>query len=295
MSKRGLVISRPTGVTHYLHGEKSADGRRLKLTVSVGTSLDPQQLRSQLLFWDELVHPYSSQGFFESPNADQDFLISAGILRREMPSIPAREELGGANHIEGLLDVFKNLDRKEPGKWSLAEPGMATYLDPFLEKEPDKAVLVRLFNSVPVPDKDVPLEDILAFKVKRADELTEFRHHLEGIYQTVVAAPDRPLAELTETEALDQSIKNALKASRDSGLKLRLGSLDAKLSLNTGHAALAAIAAQAAHLPLTTVLLAATGAGAKLELSASLGLKGAQATGTPLKYVMSVHNELFRQ
>jgi hypothetical protein len=145
---RGLVISRPTFVTHYINGETYADGTPKKVTASVATELDPQQLRFQLLFWDELAYPHT--GTLEFPNAEEEFLLADGVMTRPKPSIAYDKALRSVNHIKGLLSVHEELDRKEPGKWSLCEPDLAMYLDLFWEREPTKGAVVHLVNCVPV-------------------------------------------------------------------------------------------------------------------------------------------------
>jgi Family of unknown function (DUF6236) len=295
---RGLIISRPTFVTHYVNGETYADGSPKKVTVSVAHELDAQQLRYQLLFWDKLAHPKT--GAMEFPSAEEDFLLAEGILSKPTPSIAYDQKLRSVNHIKGLLSVQEDLDRKEPGKWSLCEPDMASYLDLFWGTEPKKGAVVNLVNCVPVPNRDVPLDDILKFKRKRSDELLALRHHLERIYQTIAGAADHNLAWRTETEALDKAIADTLKTARESKMKMWLGSLGGTLTVKDAfrldEALAAFVAAHSAGLTATKALIPAAIAGIRkpsLQIAASAARKGASATGTPFKYVTSIHTELF--
>jgi hypothetical protein len=295
---RGLVISRPTFVTHYLHGETYADGAPKKVTVSVASHLDPHQLRCQLLFWDELVHPLT--GAMEFPNAEEDFLLAEGVLKKPTPTIAYDPALRSVNHVKGLLSVFEDLDQREPGKWSLCEPNMASYLDLFAAAESEKGALVQLVNCLPVPDRDVPLADILDFKRKRSDELLALRHHLERIYQTIAGAADHDLAWRTETEALDKAVADALKVARESKMKTLLGSLNGTLTVKDAfkfREALTAFITSYSHkMELTQAFIDAAIAGvgsAGLQMGVSKGLKGAPATGTPYQYTTQIHTELF--
>jgi hypothetical protein len=295
---RGLVISRPIMVTHYLHGETYADGAPKKVTVSVASELDAQQLRYHLLFWDMLAYPHT--GAMEMPSAEEDFLLKEGVLVRATPSIPYDRALRSVNVIKGILSVFDDLDRKEPGRWSLAEPGIANSLELFMDSEPDRAALVQLVNCIPVPNRDVPLQDVLNFKRQRADELMALRHHLERIYQDIVGATDRDLASLTETEALSKAVADALKVVRESKMKTMLGSLSGTLTVKDAFKfkeALAAFATSYTHgLGAAQAIVDGAIAGfgsAALQISAATGKKDATATGTPFKYATLIHTELF--
>jgi Family of unknown function (DUF6236) len=85
-----------------------------------------------------------------------------------------------------------------------------------------------------VPDKDVPLEDVLAFRTKRHDELVTLRHHLEEVYQSIISAGEGELALSTQTEKLQLAILDHLKVSREFGFKFRLVDFDANLNLPAG-------------------------------------------------------------
>ena len=104
ITKRGLIVSCPMEI----HGE----------SVSVkNTGLDPQELRVALLFWDELVWP-SSRGIYIASGPDEQFLEQAGVLTR-----PSFTFYGDVSHGMAMTQIaaFRDYDRKEPGKWALAQ------------------------------------------------------------------------------------------------------------------------------------------------------------------------------
>jgi hypothetical protein len=175
-SERGLVITRHTEVIAWYthHAATNTVDPKPDIQMTMRASLDPQELRSHLLFWDRLIHPITVPGQTSSP--EEDFLIDAKILERKVPPVDPIQKLGAINHIYGVVSVFDDLNAREPGRWSLAEPKLSQYLDAFLKSqqpariEPDRGVLIQLFDCIPVPDQDVPLADILDFKRKRQDE-----------------------------------------------------------------------------------------------------------------------------
>jgi Family of unknown function (DUF6236) len=277
-SERGLVISVP------IKQEKRKfllDGR-----------LDLQELRFSLLFWDKLDFPRNNL-FDTRYLAEVEFLQAAGVLNRTHI-----QDIGGPVHtayIKAHISAFKELDKKEPGVWSLAS-GKNAISFPDSELEPGRGVLVSLHGAIPLPDKDVPLEDILLFRTKRRDELITLRLHLEDIYQRIINAGDGALALNTELDRLQIAINDYLKASRETGFPFKLV-VDFGASLNVINPLGVAAVGYALGLPLLDVLtVGAKGAlsvGPSLKVSAGPSLKGRDAVSTPFKYVSSYHREVF--
>jgi Family of unknown function (DUF6236) len=208
-NERGLVISCPIEIS----------GR--EMTFRSGPALDPQELRFSLLFWDKLDFPINNVVGI-GPDAETQFLQSAGLLNRTMTQVISGGDVV-SSFVQTHIDAFRALDQREPGVWSLST-GKNAISFAGDDMELGKGVLVSLYRAIPVPDKDVPLEDILEFRARRRDELITLRHHLEDIYQRVISAGDGELALNTEIERLERAIDDHIKAARGSGLKFRLGS-----------------------------------------------------------------------
>ncbi|HEY9213616.1 MAG TPA: DUF6236 family protein [Ancylobacter sp.] len=270
---RGLVVSPPIEV----------GGQSLTIKSS---NLDPQELRSNLLFWDKLDFPEQNLFHF-GLSPDAEFLVSAGVLQRTRIHFSGGGEMG---------DIFRSLhvaaytalDEKEPGTWSLATGERSiSFSDEALEV--GRGVLVRLYDAIPVPDKDVPLADILEFRARRSDELIALRTHLEAIYQRVINAGDGALAWNSEVESLQRAIQDHIKASKETGFRLRLAGLSANLNLAAAGAVAAAAFSQG--LPLIPSLV--TGAAAIISVDAGVALKRHRAVPTPFRYVTAYREEVF--
>jgi hypothetical protein len=152
-------------------------------------------------------------------------------------------------------------------------------------------VLVGLFGAIPVPEKTVPLQDILEFKTRRASELKALQFHLERIYETIIDAPARGRAQDREFAALDRSISDYLRVVRETPFKKVLSRIDASIDLPHALAATGgAVTAFVQGLPLTQ---AAIGAGAALSVSIGLGRKEKSGRTSPFEYVAHYHRELF--
>ncbi|MGH6872119.1 MAG: DUF6236 family protein [Rhizomicrobium sp.] len=273
--ERGLVISNPISVNlrdGSLYSEQSW--------------LAEQELRFSLLFWDKLDFPdnnyISSWGGRES-----DFLEQAGILKRTMVRFQNSMN-GAAAVVQAHLMAFQHLDEQEPGVWSLGA-GRNSLTFSGQDLDDGRGALVRLFQAIPVPDKEVPLEDILNFRSKRRDELLALRHSLEESYERILGAGDGEMALTREIEKLDRAISDQIKASKESKFKLRLSDID--ISLNLVGASIGTGAGLALGLPLTQAILGSAASAVSLNVGAAL--KRRRPTTTPFKYISSFNQDLF--
>lgn len=273
MSRRGLVISNPMAVTY--------NGLHIK-----NTNLDRQELRANLLFWDVLDFPKNNL-LGIGPDDDTAFLISAGVIQQTTISLNGSFEMGQAA-LTTYLNAFRYRESQEPGAWSIST-GENSLNFPSDQVDDGRGVLVKLFHAIPVPDKEVPLADILEFRTKRRAELIALRHHLEETYQRIIISGDGPLALTTELEKLQQAISDHIKVSRETGFKLRLQDLSADLNL-TGFAG-TALTSYHLGLPVLESLLA--GAASSLSINIGRSLKGRAVSSNPYRYVTSFHQQLF--
>jgi hypothetical protein len=271
--ERGLVISNPVEIEGTSARIKSSD-------------LDSQELRFSLLLWDKLNFPTNNL-IHMGLTADSQFLLDAGVLSRLRIQVA-----GSGDMAQGFrfahVHAFRLLDQREPGVWSLATGERSIS---FLDDELDigRGALMRLHKAIPVPDKDVPLQDILEFRSKRRSELLALRHHLEIIYQRIVTAGDGELALNTEVGALEQAIADHIKASKEARFSFRGMSIDA--SLNVPGGLVAGLAAYSASLSIVTSLL--SGVGAAIAFGPGVSLKGHKVSSTPFRYVSSYQDKLF--
>lgn len=97
-NSRGLVVSPPLEI----------EGSSLQIK---STSLDPQELRFALLFWDRLVWP-SSRAIHIVSGPDESFLESASILTRPDYTVNGDVAQGMAF---GQIQAYMDLEKSEPG------------------------------------------------------------------------------------------------------------------------------------------------------------------------------------
>jgi Family of unknown function (DUF6236) len=272
-NQRGLVISVPVQL----------DGTGLR----AGGELDQQELRFSLLFWDKLHAPRNN--FILLRDQTLDFLESAGILQQPITRINLSGIINPSELVLSThLDAYRALDQAEPGVWSLgAGRNSVSFPEPDLEA--GRGILVRLYEAIPVPDKEVPLQDILEFKEKRQDELLALRYHLDSIYQRIVTAGDGELALQSEIDALEKAIVDYLKVAK--GTSFPFINMSFEASLNVPAAVWAGLAAFTAGFDTIPALLA--GAAAGIGFGPSVSLKDHKTNQTPFRYISSFHKRVF--
>jgi hypothetical protein len=280
----GLVVSAPVEI----------EGTRANIRSS---NLDPQELRFSLLFWNRLVWP-ASRAIYLASGPDEQFLEQAGILSRPEYTFSGDGAQGLARtHIHALID----LDSREPGQWSLAQGENSLLLkDNLLER--DVGVLLELQHAIPVPDKDVPLNEILEFKNRRKDELQLLRTELDGFVAAINQAEDKAAELKNHVAKVDAACVDALRVSREWQFPVRLTNLKASVEFRpfvTAAGGMAAFALGTANaLPMSASVLAGiSGALAvsapALKLSGDFGWRGLKRRLGPYRYVYQFHNELF--
>ncbi|MBL4747003.1 MAG: hypothetical protein JKY08_11645 [Flavobacteriaceae bacterium] len=205
-------------------------------------------LRYYLLYWDKIDFPVSNL-MYSSLSNDLAFLHGEGILSRTMIDIILPESAAGKlwQPSAASLIQFKTLEKKDkesPGTWSLAQKGSRLFLPEFdlIEK---KNIEVELYSLLPVPIEDVPLQDILEFKVKRSDELESFRSTMSGLYMNIVNSGDIPTAQNLAVEQLKRSIEELNKVFNESWDRKLLHTIKSEINIETSFGLPAAGAALA--------------------------------------------------
>tara|TARA_A100001391_G_scaffold28350_1_gene15357 strand:- start:21 stop:911 length:891 start_codon:yes stop_codon:yes gene_type:complete len=278
--ERGIILAPPVKL----------EGRTLS-----SRQFNLHDLRYALLFFDRIGWATNNIIHFGTPG-EIEWLRTEGVAEEI--------ECRGSGHfdarcvIEAQKALFRKLDGDAPGVWSVGRGGEYTvFLEDDLER--DRGLHMKLFNSIPVPDKDVPLQDVLEFKERRRAELIALRHHIARLYQTILSSPDRPLAEQTEFEAFQKAISDQLRVTSESGLKFRLTDLSVNLSVKDvalGWIAGSAAYPQVAPLSLLSALgvgAATTAVSAALSIGVGASVRRQRAKNSPFEYVSDYHSEVF--
>lgn len=265
------------------------EGSRLEVDV---VELDPQELRQGLLFWDMIDYPESMAISF-GLSRDEQFLVDAGAMRRTVTPMASGD--GVQIMLWSHLKLFSDLQEAEPGVWSLsATAGTSLAQDTMLD--PRSVIQTSLYNALPVPTGDAPLQEILEFRERRDAELTSLRSALDGAYQRVVSAGDGELQLVAEVEAIQRAVADYAGVAKEAKFPLRLTDLSAQFGL--GYDLKAGAAGMLAAYSLNNdYLTAAAGALWGLEPKFEAGVKvagapAAAADETAFRYIANYHDEI---
>ncbi|MDP2868149.1 DUF6236 family protein [Methyloversatilis sp.] len=275
--KRGIVISPPFVVL--------PEGG-----ISCGGSPSSADLRKYLLYWDEIDYPDNN---FVSIGVDPDmeFLISAGVAARTRVQFQGAMSSGnGEFFLLAQQAVFERRDNENPGLWSIAQLSDAPY---FANSRPVTAIEYQLWNTLPVPQDDVPLSEILEFKARRRDELIALRIYLDELYLSVTSASDLPRAKTSAILKLEVALAEVDRALGESGISKTFSSLRGFIAgefTNIAGTGLGA-AGVAPFIGMSPLIAGAIGAGIAFAIKPVLSPRS-RKEAHPLTYVSSVRKEL---
>ena len=270
-----------------------------KIWVNAG-EIDPQELRFSTLLWDKLVWPYT-ETLHVTGGADEIFLQNEGILFR--PDYTVRGDDTAACLIQAYINAFNDLNSKNPGCWSVAYGEKSLQIPDWLVDKNNKSQ-IEIYRAIPVPDKDVHLNDVLEFRLRRRDELGVLRTELDSLVSALTQSSGNHKSVLaSQIDAIDIACANAIRVSKEWQFPVRLSSFKCSFEVRPFEIALGAITgfslAEAMGLPKTTSVVSAAGGAlytmrSALKLSAdSVTLRGLRPQRGPYDYVTRFHQELF--
>lgn len=158
-----------------------------KNSMQASGTIDPIKLRQYLLYWDRIDFPQSNIiEFGESPEIQ--YLKKVGVMQQTNVNILENGEMT-ALYLKAQLKALEINNSHEQGRWTLGQENIELVL-PKDESVMEKGIEVNLYNSLPIPAEDTPLDDILLFKDKREDELLEFRNLMDNFYLELLKSGD---------------------------------------------------------------------------------------------------------
>lgn len=283
MKGKGLII--PTGVI-ITDSEDSTQ---------MGGGIDPALIRNWVMFWDEFICPDNNLISIGLP-PDLDYLQKQDLLIRNRVPFSGGVSSGdfGKLFLAAQEITYMQKNAEEPGKWSMAQ-SEGIIKGQSKASGTEACLVFELINSIQLPDRLVPINEILEFKEKRRDELSAFHTYLEEIYLRISASKDIPRSKTHELAKLESAISEYNRTVQEKFQNRLLSSLrvilDRSLITSAGMAMGAASLAPSIGLP-------ALGAGVMVG-SASFAIQSILTERTPntgihpLTYVTKIENELF--
>lgn len=228
MATKGIVVGPPL-----------SDAGLGAVEFQVPSRLPPVYLRECALYWDLIDLP--RQDRIDLPielDRDAELLAQEGILIRSEVDFSGIEDAGFAPVTAQILATQRH--NKEGGKWTIGQN--ASHLE--LPNDPThrtRVAEIELYKSVPVPLADVPMEEVLEFKMNRHTELTRFRETLDSMYQEIAASNDIQRTKRRKIEEVRESVIDLNRVMNESWPRRILRTVKSTISLDpvTGGIALA--------------------------------------------------------
>jgi Family of unknown function (DUF6236) len=273
---KGLIISNPIEI----------EGNNVILK---STQLDPLELRRSILFWDRLVWP-ASNGIYIEGGVDEDYLKEVGILTR--PVFRGNGE-AGKDLAKAFTSAFRQCESLEPGAWAMSSGENALIMvdQGFAES---RGASVELFRAVPIPSRDVPLEEVLRFKERRKDEARAFIIAVDKFFENWVDSEDQAHQLRNAQREIEIRCRDLIEASRESKLPFRLSSWKVGFSFNP-YAIVSGGLGKLVGAPFGMEMLGALlgAAASSIAIKRDIGSTGSENKKSAFRFASQVDGELF--
>ncbi|WP_124552012.1 DUF6236 family protein [Methylophilus methylotrophus] len=259
--------------------------------IVMDSDINPQELRFGLLFWDKLAWPHFNSIHLGGGD-DEEYLLGTGALVRPYYEFTGDVAQGIA---KGHVQLFQQLQAEQPGVWALAQgENSFNWAESFLTR--DQGASVELHRAIPIPQYDVPINEILELKEKRKDELLLFRSKLES-FVTQIETSKEPNTELDRSLAeLDEACSNLIKLGKEWQFPVTLSNFKASFNLTStklsSGVATGWYIGQNFGLGAATVAASLGGVISTLDIKADFGKQGIKAPTNPYKYAYHINKEL---
>lgn len=230
---------------------------------------------------------------------DVKFLEQSKILSR--PNVVLSGAFSGPEpFILSQVQTFNDLSADPKSIWDICQNSATLIAAAGGDVVESGGIGMELIKAIPVPDKDVPLNEIMQFKARRSDELCALREELDNLASSVSRAADIEAELRSQLAKVDKACSDVLKISAEWQFPVRLSSTKLALDLKPFEVLAGAVAAVSGLTYLSGVqaALAAVGGatwGAKsaIKITGDIGWKGLKPRKTPFAYVSKFHRELF--
>lgn len=184
-----------------------------------------------LLFWDKIdytnVMDISYNG---GPSQclcpELDFLQSIGIAQKnEKPNYEEKVLISGKMAwdiseiflVEQYATLLKN-SRDKNIIWSTIND-VKNNNTKINSDDVRACIEIELYNSIPIPSKAIPIDDVLKFKAKRKDELLALRHYLDELTLEISSTENFEKRKLITLDRLNKQINDYQKVFKETKFK----------------------------------------------------------------------------
>lgn len=199
--KRGIITS--AGRTHKIDFKD-------QFSTTFSPTVSEIDLNYYALYWDKVIMPTNNLIHIVVPNEEE--IIKAGVLER--PSVQLSFQSSNPFNIsyDPLIrsqSVVANqiLGDDNSIDWTIHQMGEQIIITDEHEKA-FNSIRVKLFNCLPVPSKEVKIEEILKFKEKRNDKLAALHSTIDELYLGIIDSPDPNFQRKKTIAEFEKAIKD---------------------------------------------------------------------------------------
>lgn len=197
----------------------------------VTSSLTKEDIRFYLMYWDKIVVPTNNLIHVGIP--DEKHLLECGAISR--PQVRHQGAFSGNTAATAIMmgqcTITQELLKDKSTDWVIHQAGDKLLL-PERFSHINNVLRVTLAGALPVPNADVPINEILEFKERRSDELGALHIALDELYIDILKSPDQNLSTQKAFEQLKLDIENLNKVSFDWFKLTKKYDISAEFNLN---------------------------------------------------------------
>lgn len=196
MKKRGIIMAPPVEV----NGNTIIGG---------GVDLE-QEIRMALFFWDKIILPNNNMFYMSYSNIDDvNLLQNEKILTIEEVWLTGSYSVNEDFFLNIQEEIFNNYNHKGTEYlWSLQQlhKDLSFKASKNIRKTLQRTIEFELYKAIPIPQRSIPIEEILNFKEKYNDELIMLRLCLSAMYDEIISSPDQIFTQNTKMLQLEKAI-----------------------------------------------------------------------------------------
>lgn len=185
------------------------------------SSLDRREVRKALTYWDEIGYLTNNVVYQADDELEElkKFGVASEFNTPLMGSIRGNQEFINFIKLSEINTINSKL-KENPGYWSVANNSYLDRNEEYLANDKELNLEIELYQTLPVPSADTPLEKILEFREKRAIELIAFREYFENLVIDICDSNSFDRKKNLEIERVKRTLSDIDRVMKESKIKI---------------------------------------------------------------------------
>lgn len=185
------------------------------------SSLDRREVRKALTYWDEIAY-LTNNVVYQSDNEIEElkkFGVASELNTPLIGSIRGNQEF--INFIKfSEINTINSKIKENPAYWSVANNSYFDRNEEYLADAKELTLEIELYQTLPVPSADTPLEKIIEFKEKRGTEILAFREYFEDLVIDICDSKSFDRKKNLEIERVKRSLLDIDRVMKEGKIKI---------------------------------------------------------------------------